>query len=117
MLLIDFSVIVKFFSREDGWEKVKGYIAESLTIQLAIVELSSALSKKVLRGDVDENIALEILEEYSKKAILLDQARYIDSAFKLSITKNITIYDSFFIAARNAGGVQIWSHAIKNRSR
>lgn len=99
MLLIDSSSIVKFFSKETGWEKVKNYIAESLTIQLAIVELSSALSKKVIKKEMAENTALEFIKEYSEKAILLDQRLYIDSAFKISISKSIPVYDSFFIAA------------------
>lgn len=109
MLLIDSSAIVKFFSRETGWEKVKNYIAEALTIQLAIVELSSALSKKVMKNEVQENTALEILNEYSEKAILLDQRRYINSAFKLSINRNISIYDSFFIAAALQEGCDLVS--------
>ncbi|MGD0729218.1 MAG: type II toxin-antitoxin system VapC family toxin [Candidatus Micrarchaeaceae archaeon] len=99
MLLIDSSAVVKFFSKEPGWENVREHIAEALTIHLAIIELSSALSKKFLKGEIEENTALEILEEYSEKAILLDERSYINSAFKLSTSKNITIYDSFFIAA------------------
>lgn len=99
MLLIDSSAIVKFFSREQGWEKARSYVAESATIYLAVVELASALLKKTLRNEIEESTALEFLKEYSEKAIMLDQTRYINSAFRISISRNITIYDSLFIAA------------------
>ncbi len=109
MLLIDSSAIVKFFSKEDGWEKVEGYIAESLTVQLALVELPSALHKKVIKKEMEEDIALELLKGYIGSAITLDQKQYMGSAFRIAVGKNISVYDSVFLAAALHEGLDLLS--------
>ena len=109
MLLIDSSAIVKFFSKETGWEKVKNYISESLTIKLAIAELSSALSRKVRKNEMKENTALEFLDDYSANAILLDETKYVSYAFKLAIARNISVYDSLFITVAAQEGYDLVS--------
>jgi len=99
MLLIDSSAIVKFFSKEPGWEEVTKYIADSLTLSFAIVELSSALLKKVIKNELQIDVAMKLVNEYSECAILLNQNKYIRTALKIAISNNLAIYDSLFIAA------------------
>ena len=49
MRVIDSSVLVKYFSREKGWEKARKYIVEgAMTLDLAIKEVSNTLRKRPL---------------------------------------------------------------------
>ncbi len=99
MLLIDSSAIVKFFSKEDGWEAVTEYIGSSLTIPLGPVELGSALLKKVRKGEIRMEVAVELLSEYSKNAVLVEQSKHLGTALEIAISNNLAIYDSLFLAA------------------
>jgi predicted nucleic acid-binding protein len=103
-MLIDSSVIVKFFSKEPGWEKLDTYIAENLTLGLALTELGSGLLKKVRKNELSQDTALILLKEYSEKAVILDEKKYLPLAFEYAMAYNIKIYDSLFIAAAFQGG-------------
>lgn len=109
MLLIDSSAIVKFFSKEPGWENMGENISRSVTIQLAMVELSSALLKKVMQKEMSIEKAIEYVTRYGDNAVLLDQRSYTEAAFKIAVGRNISIYDSFFIAAAIAEGYDLVS--------
>ena len=98
MLLVDSSVIVKFFSKEPGWEDTIKYISNSLTIPLALLELGSALSKKVGGEEIKIDIAMEMLDSYSKNAVFVEENAHLVSALKISISNKLAIYDSLFIA-------------------
>jgi predicted nucleic acid-binding protein len=108
-VLIDSSVIVRFFSKEPGWERLDAYVGENLTLGLAISELGSALSKKVNENEVSKDLAVMLLKEYSEKAVLLDEKEYINLAFEYSITKKIRIYDGLFVAAAFTEGLTLVS--------
>lgn len=50
MKVIDSSSLAKFFSREEGWNRVKEVILEGIvTLDLGIKEVVNALWKKVLK--------------------------------------------------------------------
>lgn len=98
-MLIDSSAIIKFFSREPGWEETETYLGESVTLGLAMSELGSGLFKKVSKGEIAKDLAAMLLREYSDKAIILQDRHYIGLAFKYSLTKKVKIYDGLFIAA------------------
>lgn len=98
MLLIDSSAIVKFFSKEPGWEEVTKYINSSLTLSFAIVELSSGLLKKVIKKELQHSVAEQLINGYSESAILLSQNKYISTALNIAIINKLAIYDSLFIA-------------------
>lgn len=99
MLLIDSSAIVKFFSKEPGWETLAEYMASSLTLPLALVELGNALSKKVTKGEIKVDAAIELLDSYSKNAVLIDEGRHLVPALKVAIGNKLAANDSLFIAA------------------
>jgi predicted nucleic acid-binding protein len=99
MNIIDSSTIVKFFSAEPGWEKLRKYIAAPLTIELSIKELGNALWKKARNGEFEPDKAVEVLSEFQRIAIILDQGSYIKLAFEIAVKYDITIYDSLFISA------------------
>ena len=54
MRVTDSSTIVKFFSQEPGWENLREYLYEPITIELSVKELGNALWKKVNRGEFEE---------------------------------------------------------------
>jgi Predicted nucleic acid-binding protein, contains PIN domain len=99
--VIDSSSLVKFFSREKGWEKVAEVITEGvMTLDLAIKEVASALWKKVLRGEMKEEVAINILSDLIKREAVLfvKQDDYLIEGFKIANRNKITVYDSLFIA-------------------
>jgi len=99
--VIDSSSLVKFFSREKGWEKVAEVMTEGvMTLDLAIKEVASALWKKVLRGEMKEEVAINILSDLIKREAMLfvKQDDYLIEGFKIANRNKITVYDSLFIA-------------------
>lgn len=99
MEVIDSSALVRFFSKEEGWERVSPYVEESMTLSLAVVELGNALLKKVRIGEIKLKSAMEMLAMYSKKAFLLNDEEYAELAFGTALDNGIAMYDSMFIAA------------------
>ena len=101
MRVIDSSSLVKFFSKEEGWEKVAQIIEEGvITLDLSIKEIANALWKKILIGEMNENIAIKILYDLLKleAIIIVNQDEYLIEALKIANRNKITIYDSLFIA-------------------
>ena len=109
MLLIDSSAIVKFFSKEPGWEGIEQHIASAVTIPPALVEVGSALLKKLAEREISRQIAAEILTEYSRTAILVNQNKYVPEAFKIAAENGTSIYDSLFIAVAVEEGYELVS--------
>ena len=99
MQLIDSSALVRYFSKEEGWESVERYVLDSVTMTLAISELGNSLHKKVNKHQVQQKMANEIFVKYSQKAVLLHDEEYVNTAFQTAHDKNISFYDSLFIAA------------------
>ncbi|MCQ5340551.1 MAG: type II toxin-antitoxin system VapC family toxin [Candidatus Methanomethylicia archaeon] len=101
MRVIDSSALVKYFSREVGWEKVGEVISEGVvTLDLAIKELSNALWKKVLRSEMNHEIAMRIIRDIveGKPFPIETQERYLLDAFEIAVKSNVTVYDALFIA-------------------
>lgn len=109
MLLIDSSAIVKYLSKESGWQEVIGYVSEAHTIPLALVEISNALLIKCKKKEISSNVAAELTEEYSRSAVLVDQDSQIANAFKIAFGNNLTIYDSLFLAVALRDGYDLVS--------
>jgi predicted nucleic acid-binding protein len=104
-MLIDSSAIVKFITKEPGWESVELYIDQATTIPLALVELGSAFLRKKRKNELPEELGAEILKVYGKTAVFIDQNKYLEAAFEIAFESNVTMYDGLFIAAaRGEGG-------------
>ena len=99
MRLIDSSSIVKFVCRENNWEAVDPYIDGAITLNLSLVELASALRKKIAKNEVEVKKATELIDEYALMADVLDQTRYLGRSIEISAAYGTSIYDSVFIAA------------------
>jgi predicted nucleic acid-binding protein len=108
--VIDSSALVKYFAREEGWESVRELILEGvITLDLAIKEVANALWRKVKRGDMSANVALEIIRDLSEsKAVrVMGQDEYIEDAFRIALEYGITVYDSLFIVLAERLGVEL----------
>ena len=99
MQIIDSSSIVKYFSQEPGWEGVRQHLEKSMTLHMAIVELASALGKKVSKNMLKKDAAMDALSSYREYADVTDQNAYIPQALEIALSKGSSIYDSMFIAA------------------
>ena len=99
MRLIDSSVIVKYFSEEPGWEDVEVYLYEPISIELSMIELGSALLKKVRKNELDYKKAIEILERYPGTFRFIEEKKHTSRAFEIAKKYNSSIYDAMFIAA------------------
>ncbi|BCU67689.1 toxin VapC [Sulfolobales archaeon HS-7] len=101
MRVIDSSSLVKFFSKEKGWENVANDIIEGvLTLDLSVKEIANAFLKKVTKGEMKEDLAIKILSDLIKHEAIsvVNQDDYLIEAFKIAARNKITIYDSLFIA-------------------
>ena len=101
MRVIDSSSLVKFFSKEEGWEKVAQIIKEGvITLDLSIKEVANALWKKIVIGEMNDDLAIKILYDLlkSEAIIIVNQDDYLVEALKIANRNKITIYDSLFIA-------------------
>ena len=101
MRVIDSSSLVKFFSKEEGWEKVAQIIKEGvITLDLSIKEVANALWKKIVIGEMNDDLAIKILYDLlkSEAIIIVNQDEYLIEALKIANRNKITIYDSLFIA-------------------
>ena len=100
MKVADSSALVKYFSREEGWEKVREMILEGLvSLPLSIKEIANALWKKALNGEIRVEDVEKILADLRRSdAIKFEsQNRYLISAFKIAVKNKVTVYDALFI--------------------
>ena len=110
MRVIDSSSLVKFFSKEEGWEKVAQIIKEGIiTLDLSIKEVANALWKKIIIGEINEDLAIKILYDLLKgeAIIIVNQDEYLIEAFKIANRNKITIYDSLFIALAKSKNLEL----------
>jgi predicted nucleic acid-binding protein len=108
--VIDSSSLVKFFSKEEDWEKIAKIIEEGvITLDLSIKEVANALWKKILMGEMNEDIAIKIIYDLLKgeAIIIVNQDEYLIEAFKIANRNKITIYDSLFIALAKSKNLEL----------
>jgi predicted nucleic acid-binding protein len=107
MLFIDSSAIVKYYSKEQGWEGVIEYMGESATLQYALVELSNGLLEKVRKNELPKELAMELIDAYARSAYLVDQNKYLSAAFKIALENKLSFYDSLFVAVALQNGYDL----------
>lgn len=101
MIVADSSVLIRYFSKEDGWEEAEKIIEQGvMTFDLAVKEIANALWKKVLREEMAEKDAVKIISDLEDGEVirLENQAGYIEEAFHIAIRRRIPIYDALFIS-------------------
>jgi len=97
--VIDSSALIKYITKEIGWQEVEGHIKEEcVTLDLAIKEAGNALVKKVNKGEVSAETAGEILDRVHRIIRIVPQKEHLPKALEVSIKYKITFYDALFIA-------------------
>jgi predicted nucleic acid-binding protein len=76
--------------------------AGTISVDLVIKETVNAIWKRVMRKEIsleDAKSMFEAMKEILNKAVIIEnEMDYIDEAFEISIRRNITVYDSLYIA-------------------
>ena len=100
MRVADSSALIKYFTREPGWERVRELLTEGvITLDLAIKEVANALWKMVVRGEMGYDTALTIIRTLLEGAIpVVDERDYLARALELAAKHKVTVYDALFIA-------------------
>jgi predicted nucleic acid-binding protein len=103
VIVIDASVVVKFILKEEGWNKVADFLKTgTISVDLVIKETVNAIWKRVMRKEISLEEAksmFEAMKEILNKAVIIEnEMDYIDEAFEISIKRNVTVYDSLYIA-------------------
>ena len=103
MIVIDASALTKFILKEEGWEDVIPHLkAGTVSVDLAVKEVANAVWKRFRQEAVsleEAKIILQALKEIIEKAVKIEEElNYIDEAVRIAFSRNITIYDSLYIA-------------------
>jgi predicted nucleic acid-binding protein len=76
--------------------------AGTISVDLVIKETVNAIWKRVMRKEISLEEAksmFEAVKEILNKAVIIEnEMDYIDEAFEISIRRNMTVYDSLYIA-------------------
>lgn len=100
MKVIDSSALVKYVVREPGWKKVEEFIlAGCITVDLALKELCNALWKRVMRKELDESLAIKLMNTILTRRIvrIYPQEPLLVETLKLSTNISLPIYDVIYI--------------------
>ena len=108
MRVIDASALVKYFSKERGWEEVAGIILDGvMSVELLVKEVANFLWKKVRLGEVEEDVARELVESIPKIVKIEPQTPLISRAFEISLEHSVTVYDAIYIALAEARRLEL----------
>jgi predicted nucleic acid-binding protein len=108
--VIDSSTLVKYFSRESGWEEVERIMLEGIvTLDLALKELANALRKKISENEMSFETAARIIRDIAegKPFPVEPQEPYLVEALEIALRNNITVYDALFVAMAKRKGLEL----------
>ena len=112
MIVIDASTLAKFILKEEGWEEVAEQLkAGTLSVDLVVKEVANAVWKRFRQGAVSREEAksmLNALKEIQERAIKIEEElTYLDGAAEIAFDRDITIYDSLYIALAKEKGLKL----------
>jgi len=68
--VIDSSALIKYFTREPGWERVRELMMDYVVaIDLVVKEVANALWKKIIESEVNYDTALTIIKTLMEDTI------------------------------------------------
>ena len=100
MKVIDSSALVKYIVKEPGWRRIEEFIsAGCITVDLALKELCNALWKRVMRKELDESLAIKLMNTILTRRIvrIYPQEPLLVETLKLSTNISLPIYDVIYI--------------------
>lgn len=112
MIVIDASTLAKFILKEEGWEDVAEQLkAGTISLDLVVKEVANAVWKRFRQGAVSREEAksmLNALKEIQERAIKIEEElTYLDGAAEIAFDRDITIYDSLYIALAKEKGLKL----------
>ncbi len=112
MIVIDASTLAKFVLREEGWEEVAEYLkAGTLSVDHVIKEVANAVWRRFKQGAVSlegAKIMLNALKMVSEGATKVEgELTYLDRAVEIAFNRDITIYDSLYVAMAKEKGLKL----------
>jgi len=112
VIVIDASTLAKFILKEEGWEDVAEQLkAGTISLDLVVKEVANAVWKRFRQGAVSREEAksmLNALKEIQERAIKIEEElTYLDGAAEIAFDRDITIYDSLYIALAKEKGLKL----------
>ena len=112
MIVIDASALTKFVLKEEGWEEVSSHLkAGTVSVDLVVKEVANAVWKRFRQGAVsleESKIILQAFKEITEKVVKIEgELNYVDKAVEIAFSRNITIYDSLYIAMAKMKGLDL----------
>ncbi len=112
MIVIDASTLAKFILKEEGWEEVAEHLkAGTLSVNLVVKEVANAVWKRFRQGAAsreESEIMLNALKEIQERAVKVEgELTYLDGAAEIAFNRDITIYDSLYIAMAKEKGLKL----------
>ena len=120
MIVVDSSVLAAFIRKEPGWEKLVDYVKNSVSMDLAVKEVSNAIWKDyAVRKLIDYETALALFKIMSQlvgvNVVLEPEEKYIEEAFKIALKTDITVYDALYIALAKSKNLPLLTLDVKQR--
>jgi predicted nucleic acid-binding protein len=99
VIVVDTSVALKWFVREEGSEAAAGLVGTDMVApELLTAELGNALWKKWRRREIAQPQAAQALLELPDIIELLDASALVDRAFEIACELEHPVYDCHFLA-------------------
>ena len=105
MIVVDSSTLVKYLLKEEGWRQIEQYLLQGVvTLDHSKKEVLNAIWKHcVVRRVIDRDPAEELCKTFeslvdAKIIIIEGEGRYIEKAFDIALTHQLTIYDALYIS-------------------
>ena len=120
MIVVDSSVLAAFIRKEPGWERLVDYVKNSVSMDLAVKEVSNAIWKDyAVRKLIDYETALALFKIMSQlvgvNVVLEPEEKYIEEAFKIALKTDITVYDALYIALAKSKNLSLLTLDVKQR--
>lgn len=109
-MMIDASVAFKWLVHEPDSDVAIQWISsgeEMNAPSLVIAETGNALTKRIRRGELDEEGAAERFAGLNALLNLIDETPFMGRAFELSLQLRHSIYDCIYLAAAEARDEQL----------
>ena len=120
MIVVDSSALAAFIRKEPGWERLVDYVKNSVSMDLAVKEVSNAIWKDyAVRKLIDYETALALFKIMSLlvgvNVVLEPEEKYIEEAFKIALKTDITVYDALYIALAKSKNLSLLTLDVKQR--
>lgn len=114
MIVIDASTLAKFLLREPGYREVKQYLIRgAYSVDQVVKEVSNAIWKyailfRRLRREDARECYIALLKLIEGRVVIIEpQEKYIDQAFDIALSHEITVYDALYIAQARVRGLKL----------